>query len=1017
MTFELTASAYDPSPGCSSSRRVFAHPLGVGLGARRLAVLSRSLLPVLFVGLALLGGPASVPRPTSERLSSLAVALGPERRIEARLVGLDRWQACTPTAAPADALTEKRCGASLAAVDRRAGLALERQARNEPSAQQARDGALWRLLQPGATPRALEAAVRELEQAVALAPAPNLWSDLAALYHLRAQRRAHPEDLIRALGAAERALGLAPEAIEARFNRALVLEALGLPAAVEAWREVAAREVSHAWAAEARARAERLEAFHAQAVQRRDSTLGRQPYQSEIERASSANAAGSAPGLAAFEAGRQLYEASQYQDAGRRFRAAAQALAPIDGALAAWARYYVAVCDSRLAGRSEQARAGFEQLARRPGLPPRLAAYVAWMRGLRAHEEDDLVAALGLYSRAIEGLDADGLEPEAAFVRSLRAAVVSRLSGSRQSWDDLYFALRDPARWGKPRWQRSLFDTLADESKRLGEPSVARHFLDLAVAATGSLPTPAVEALARRALLRQELGDLEGAREDVAAGSRLVRGATAVAEVARWKLLVAESRVADERERQSALEQLSAALAWLATQETSVDVPGLLVERARLWQAEGERGAAEADLGQALRLAERAAARIDRETWRSAYAGASREAVDLALGLALERGEVEGAFVLAERARRLEFRLGGGPLPTLASLRQDLAAGTGVVAYWQLPEALLVWVVTPAGSHFERLPLVRAELATRIRSFRQALQVPARSASARALAEVLAADLVAPVLPHLEGVERLLVVPDAELFELPFAALVEPGSGRPLLERFTLAKSPQAGPASGLEVALTGLEARGILVVGDPRFDSTRFPDLAVQLPGAEQEARAIAQGYPRATQLLGEAATSDRVAALLPRVRVAHFAAHALSDDELPELTALALTRGPARAGAGALTAGEIEELPLERTELVVLAACASARSGPRDRGAVLGLARAFLAAGTESVIGTLWPIEDASTAPLTTALHEALRTGLPPAAALRQAQRKLLQSPDPPPAALWAAFEIYTHPVETHH
>ena len=50
--------------------------------------------------------------------------------------------------------------------------------------------------------------------------------------------------------------------------------------------------------------------------------------------------------------------------------------------------------------------------------------------------------------------------------------------------------------------------------------------------------------------------------------------------------------------------------------------------------------------------------------------------------------------------------------------------------------------------------------------------------------------LIAPVATHLE--ERLIVVPDQQLFALPFAALCD-ADGRSLLERHTIRVSPSIG--------------------------------------------------------------------------------------------------------------------------------------------------------------------------------------------------------------------------------
>jgi CHAT domain-containing protein/tetratricopeptide (TPR) repeat protein len=103
----------------------------------------------------------------------------------------------------------------------------------------------------------LDRRARSLERAVtAEANDARAWSDLAATYLLRAERLDEPQDLARALAAADRAVELDPELREARFNQALALERLFLAAEAEqAWQAYGSLDRGTPWAAEARRRA------------------------------------------------------------------------------------------------------------------------------------------------------------------------------------------------------------------------------------------------------------------------------------------------------------------------------------------------------------------------------------------------------------------------------------------------------------------------------------------------------------------------------------------------------------------------------------------------------------------------------------------------------------------------------------------------------------------------------------------------------------------------------------------
>ena len=93
-----------------------------------------------------------------------------------------------------------------------------------------------------------------------------------------------------------------------------------------------------------------------------------------------------------------------------------------------------------------------------------------------------------------------------------------------------------------------------------------------------------------------------------------------------------------------------------------------------------------------------------------------------------------------------------------------------------------------------------------------------------------------------------------------------------------------------------------------------------------------------------------------------------------------------------------------------LALAACSSSASNMTRPGGLTGLASAFLVAGVGGVIGSLWDVEDAGSAQLMVALHEALAAGDPPAEALRSAQLRLIASDVSGGGgpAVWAAFQF---------
>jgi CHAT domain-containing protein len=187
---------------------------------------------------------------------------------------------------------------------------------------------------------------------------------------------------------------------------------------------------------------------------------------------------------------------------------------------------------------------------------------------------------------------------------------------------------------------------------------------------------------------------------------------------------------------------------------------------------------------------------------------------------------------------------------------------------------------------------------------------------------------------------------------------------------------------------------------------SNRF----TRLPYSALEASAVTKsfGAPDTIQLSGFDATADRVMKLPSRdLAVLHFATHAVAREDSPEQSALYLseyTPDGALLPTSRVTANDIARSGL-RADVVVLSGCATG-DGTALRGeGVLGLAYGFLANGSHSVVATLWPIEDASTARFMNEFYRAYRASGRAADALRTAQ---LRTRDSAATAVWSSFVV---------
>lgn len=195
-----------------------------------------------------------------------------------------------------------------------------------------------------------------------------------------------------------------------------------------------------------------------------------------------------------------------------------------------------------------------------------------------------------------------------------------------------------------------------------------------------------------------------------------------------------------------------------------------------------------------------------------------------------------------------------------------------------------------------------------------------------------------------------------------------------------------------------------VLKDNEGRFTQEPLPDL----PGAEQEAEDIAR-FLNTSALTSDRATESVIKRRLEQADLIHLATHGLLEYGNPEETGSQDTPGAVALASGLgedglLTTKEILQLDLQAS-LVVLSACDTGRGRITGDG-VIGLSRAFVAAGAPSLVVSLWAVPDAPTAKLMTEFYRQLSLGQTKAQALRQAMLITMETHQHPIA--WSAFTL---------
>ena len=245
--------------------------------------------------------------------------------------------------------------------------------------------------------------------------------------------------------------------------------------------------------------------------------------------------------------------------------------------------------------------------------------------------------------------------------------------------------------------------------------------------------------------------------------------------------------------------------------------------------------------------------------------------------------------------------------------------------------------------------------------------------------------------------DELVIVPDGALCFTPWAAVIESIRIRtvPSLTSYQLILSAPEGHH----------EKTGALLVGNPCFKELKKP--FDDLPNAQEEVEMIASIF-NTRPLTGRQATKAEVMRRMSSVGLIHIATH--GNERTGEI---ALSPNPGWASKFPLRRdyilkiSDVQATNL-RARLVVLSCCNSGRGRILKGEGVVGIARAFLAAGARSVLVTLWAIDDEATMVFMKSFYQHLKEGKTASAAIHQSMQSFRESEEFSEMRYWAPFQL---------
>ncbi|MCE5314624.1 MAG: CHAT domain-containing protein [Armatimonadota bacterium] len=263
--------------------------------------------------------------------------------------------------------------------------------------------------------------------------------------------------------------------------------------------------------------------------------------------------------------------------------------------------------------------------------------------------------------------------------------------------------------------------------------------------------------------------------------------------------------------------------------------------------------------------------------------------------------------------------------------------------------------------------------------------------------------LITPIKPDIETAQMLYFALPSELSGLPMHALIKPGSDETpkfLINEYGvsyLAEGMLDNLVDGASDANSGTERLAI------------FADPQNNLPGAQEEAKAIKTIYLNSQWYVGKNATAASFLAECEKAGIIHVAAHHRTDLNPAKFE---LMLAPQGQSDGSITMEELSTIANPHLDLVVLSACDSIASSDPISSGTSRAAEVFSMVGAKSILGGLWKVSDEAATKVMSEFYRNLSKGESKTQALRSAQLATIQQKQFAHPFYWACFALYGSP-----
>ncbi len=327
-------------------------------------------------------------------------------------------------------------------------------------------------------------------------------------------------------------------------------------------------------------------------------------------------------------------------------------------------------------------------------------------------------------------------------------------------------------------------------------------------------------------------------------------------------------------------------------------------------------------------------------------------------------------------------------------LREHIGNDQALFSFYFTKESLHVFAFTQSSFKYARIDAA-GRLQKEIEEWMNLLRASGdgRKFKGDVLGQQLYTHLIQPLKALVPDKNEWIIIPDGNLYLLPFESLPDGDNGRTLLETTTI--SYQFSSRFIVNPPQADKKAAPYRVLSFAPFVQSGFDyhqpgfDAMIQLPGSGEEIAKLP-----GSSFIDRQATKSLFLKEVSNYPIIHLATHAVGEIQNPAASFIAFYPEKKSPSEDCLYLEEIYGLNLDNCKLVIISACETGKGELVNNEGVISLGRAFAYAGCAGSINSLWKADDKATAAILKKFHEYLQRGYSKSKALQKAKLDYINS-----------------------